>query len=153
MNAPLLHTPTGVWSAERIDQLCRHFALGLTAAESAVLIGGVTGNAVTSKRLRLGLCVRRTEPHSTLATMLAACRVRHPVEPPRFLCDPLPAMDGALPPDARPSRLVDRRPGECAWPLGPTLDAADHNNLSCCAPIEGRRSYCPAHALLSRRRS
>ncbi len=152
MNAPLRQSPADGWSAERIDQLCEHFALGLTAAESAALIGGVSGNAVSLKRLRLGLFVRRTEPHSTLASLFAARRVRHPIEPPRFRCDPLPAMEAATRPQARPKRLMERRRGECAWPVGPVLAAGDYDSLFCCAPALDRRSYCAAHDALSRRR-
>ena len=158
MNAPLPHaqlsqTFAGVWSAQRIDQLCQHFALGLTAAESAALIGGVSANAVSLKRQRLGLFVRRADPHSTLASLFAARRVRRPVEPPTFRCDPLPVMDGAMPPDARPKRLIERRHGECAWPVGPTLAAADYDSLFCCAPAVSRRGYCPTHDALSQRRT
>lgn len=159
MNAPVSNRATDAapgeaagWSAQRLDQLYRHFALGLTAMESANLIGGVSANAVTCKRVRLGLCMRRTEPHSILASLLAARRVGHPVPPPSFPCEPLPDMDGPPPPGARPARLVDRRRGQCAWPLGPAMAAADHASLFCCAPTPGRRSYCEAHDALSRRR-
>jgi hypothetical protein len=94
--------------------------------------------------------VRRTEPHSTLASLFTARCVRRPVEPPRFRCDPLPAMDEALSPDAQPKRLVERRLGECAWPVDPTLAAGDYDSLFCCAPAVARRSYCLTHDAQSR---
>ena len=44
-----------VWTPARTALLVAHYQAGMSAAQSAVLIGTVSKNAVISKRRRLGL--------------------------------------------------------------------------------------------------
>ena len=155
VNGPVKFGPVAEgWTKERIALLHRHFMVGLTAAESAILLGGVSKNAVVAKRSRLGLVgFAKAEP------------TPEPVKPrqrepdvrlrrePRFRRVALPDMDGPLPPDAAPKPLAQHRRGECVWPLGAADQEGDWRTLFCCAPILAGRRYCPAHTARSRHSS
>jgi len=54
-----LNPSQSAWSTERVEALSEHHRLGLTAAQSAILLG-TTKNAVIAKRYRLGLVVIAT---------------------------------------------------------------------------------------------
>jgi len=148
------------WSPARAELVRLHHALGLSAALSARLIGGVSRNAVISKRRRMGLTganplqaanrvFRTCHPASGPGPLVSAVSLAlprsyiDPLEPP---CEPLPFMDSPPPPDADPKILAERSRGECAWPLGPAEVEGDHRTLFCCAPVRRGRSYCGAHA-------
>lgn len=132
------------WTADRVDALREHHSLGLTAAQSAILLE-TTKNAVVAKRYRLGL--------AALAKPIFRClpepprRSRAPLfrAPPAFPAEPLPEMDGPLPADAAPVTLAKRRADQCAWPLGPADEAGDWRTLFCGAPV-ARDSFCACHA-------
>jgi GcrA cell cycle regulator len=155
MNVAVAAPADAGWSAARVALLDDHFNIGLTAAESAGLIGGVSKNAVISKRRRLGL----------VATVAVGCsrdwmsdaverrRARRPARgpsifrgPPPLPVHPLPDMEGPLPADSDPKVLTARRFGECAWPLGPAEAEGDNRTLFCCAPTQGVVPYCAVHS-------
>ena len=93
------------WTPARIDMLYLHYALGMTAGQSAQVLGGVSGNAVQSKRMRLGLASKA--PAGAVSALFTGRRVRFSAV--MSLCrEPLPEMDFPTPPGARPSRLADR---------------------------------------------
>ena len=153
MNAPARFSggQALVWTAERIAQLRRHYSAGLTAAESALLLGGVTRNAVISKRHRLGLIwAHRAKPVEIALPPPKARTPRFRAEP-VFASWPFPAMDLAPPSDARPKPMAEHQRGECLWPLGPAEAPADWLALFCCAPAGRNRRYCAAHAARARR--
>jgi GcrA cell cycle regulator len=137
------------WSDGRVARLREHHALGLTAAESARRLGGVSKNAVISKRHRLGLfsSLERAaeEPDRTVRGERRGARAAF-AGPPPLPIEPLPNMDRPPPAGAQPKPLAARGPGQCAWPLGPAEQPGDFRTLFCCAPIEGGRTYCPCHA-------
>lgn len=149
--------PDSPWSGARVLLLIDHYRRGLSANESAALIGGVSKNAVISKRRRLGL----------FAVAAAPCppgggesRPRERVRPLRVLrgprslpVTPLPDMDLPPPPNADPKSLSARRSGECAWPLGAAEAEGDHRTLFCAAPVEQGGRYCPNHAARAYRRT
>jgi hypothetical protein len=146
--APVQHLAGG-WTPERIDTLHRHFALGMTAAESADALGGVSRNAVLCKRLRLGLTGQASASCIDLTGLLTRGWYQ-PIEPPPLPCHPFPEMDLPPPADARPSCLVGKRRHDCSWPLGPAEQPGDYRTLYCCAPRAGRNAYCETHADLAR---
>ena len=144
------------WTADRTALLVEHYNVGLSAAESAGLIGGVSKNSVISKRRRLGLVAtvfvgQRAEALADgVGQPRRRCRARLFRGPPPLPVEPLPDMERAIPPDSRPRRLTERRWGDCAWPLGPAETAGDYRTLFCGAPkVRGR--YCAAHAALAYR--
>ncbi|MDR3508040.1 MAG: GcrA family cell cycle regulator [Caulobacteraceae bacterium] len=155
MNAPLhsrIHrnaTPLG-WTKDRIAQLRRHFAVGLTAAESALLLGGVSRSAVIAKRHRLGLVGRVASPAKGPRPRAPRVTIRL-VREPQFRCEALPQMDWPPPPGAEPKTLANRAAGQCAWPLGGAEEAGDWLTLFCCAPTQAAGPYCQTHAARAKR--
>jgi hypothetical protein len=146
--------PEAGWSAGRTALVRLHHALGLSAAASAQLIGGISRNAVVSKRRRLGLMganplrsVRAALRRSAFPMLgLVGSPGRPSFGPDAVLRrEPLPFMDLPPPLNAEPKRLTDRQRGECAWPLGPAEAPGDYRTLFCCAPVERGRSFCPVH--------
>jgi len=150
MTAQPFWTTAAGWTSARVELLVRHYSLGLTCAESADALGGVSRNAVLCKRLRLGLTAQSRDVGGALAGLLSGRRFQAP-EPPPLPCHPLPRMDESLPHGARPKPLVDRQPRECAWPLGAASRPGDYRTLFCCAPTLRRRPYCQAHLAIARR--
>jgi GcrA cell cycle regulator len=139
------------WTAERVAALVEHYRTGLSAAESAALIGGVSKNAVVSKRRRLGLLASvamgaRSAAGRGFPRLTGLGRIRRLRCPPLLPTSPLPKMDGPRPPGANPKRLVERGFGDCAWPLGPAHEPGDYRTLFCGAPTLGCGRYCEAHA-------
>jgi GcrA cell cycle regulator len=142
------------WTADRVVLLELHYAQGLSAAESARRLGGVSRNAVISKRYRLGLLGRIAPVHPLKPRGVGPAKIRlRRLAPADDLLDvaPLPPMDLPPPIDARPSILADRGPLACAWPLGPAELPGDATTLVCGAPRTIGRSYCAAHAERARR--
>jgi hypothetical protein len=139
------------WTEERVNLLKRHFAVGLTATESAILLC-VSKNAVISKRNRLGLTgfARAIGAGPAVKRRMRAPMLRIAREP-DFRRLPLPAMDAAPPPDANPKPLAQHKCGECVWPLGRADEAGDWRTLFCCAPVRLGVRYCQTHAARSRR--
>jgi hypothetical protein len=145
------------WTAQRVAMLHLHYLQGMTAADSALILGGVTRNSVISKRYRLGLFGRAapSRPKLTRAPSndggAAAWLRRLGPREESLAVAPLPAMDFPPPPDARPATLADRQTRTCAWPLGPAERPGDAATLFCCAPLDARSPYCAVHAARSRR--
>ena len=145
----------------RTALLVEHYQAGMSAAQSAVLIGTVSKNAVISKRRRLGLMAVAAggfglDGFSTSQTPRPRCdgrRLRLFRGPPPLPTTPLPKMDHPPPAEAKPRRLTEVRRGECAWPLGPAEDAGDHRTLFCGAPAGAGASYCAMHAARAFRRA
>jgi len=139
------------WSQRRVEVLRRHHAWGLSAGQSAELLGGISRNAVICKRNRLGLAGPRAAPALANVPLappygrlgLAGC--------PEFRVEPLPEMDFPAPEGADPRRLCEKGEGRCAWPLGPADEAGDYRTRFCCAPAEPRRAYCAEHGRRARR--
>ena len=150
-----------IWSDARVRLLVDHYRSGLSASDSATLIGGVSKNAVVSKRRRLGLFAVvgvGAEPRDSAGAGAGDRRRERagPIRlfrgPPPLPVEPLPEMDHPPPPDAEPKPLTARRFGECAWPLGAAAAEGDHRTLFCAAPAKAGASYCPAHAARAYRR-
>jgi GcrA cell cycle regulator len=141
------------WTTPRVALLVNHYQAGLSAAESAVLIGGVSKNAVVSKRRRLGLfAMLRAAQAGASPRREAYVPVRPFRGPPPLPTEPLPAMDLVRPLNCAPMRLTERRRNQCAWPLGPAEEPADYSTLFCGAPVATASSYCALHAERARRR-
>jgi hypothetical protein len=142
-----LKSTNSAWSADRVEALSEHRRLGLTAAQSAILLG-TTKNAVIAKRYRLGLVgvakVAKAAPCLVAAPVRRAATVIFRA-PPAFPAEPLPEMDQPAPLDSAPVTLADRRSDQCAWPLGRTEEPADWRTLFCGAPVV-RASFCACHA-------
>jgi len=147
------------WSHQRTELLRAHYALGLSAAVSAQLIGDVSKNAVVSKRRRLGLMGANPLQSAMRAARIGARVFEPPVRSSSLRTpflrpndghadgrrEPLPFMDWPAPADADPKTLARRPLGQCAWPLGPAEAPGDYRTLFCCASVERGRGYCATH--------
>lgn len=146
------------WNEERIADLRRLNAMGLSGSQIASSIGGLTRNAVIGKMSRLGIrSCNRYDPCVPQATI----RVR-PARRPRWrhakgrpaeaAADELPAGETvSLPPETQslpPVPLPDLKAHHCRWPIS---DAADSLLGFCGAePAEGL-PYCAAHCRMAYR--
>ncbi len=145
------HAFESSWTPVRVASLVAHYHAGLSAAESAELLGEATKNAVVSKRRRLGLLglAPVAAPLGRGADGPAPQRRRISrvmVGPPPLPSEPLPDMDWPLPAGATPKSLIERGPRECAWPLGSAEEPGSSHTLYCSAPNRPRSRYCAAHA-------
>lgn len=128
------------WSPE-VLQAARHLYLeqGLSASESARRIG-TTRSALIAKAHRMGWAAER-DPGLAAANQVrggrALARALRPRPAPREIHLPTPT---AAPVRATPRPWMERRPGQCAYPVSGDGEAV----MSCCA-ASGAQSYCAAH--------
>jgi GcrA cell cycle regulator len=161
----MANTPGSYWTAERIEQLKRLWAEGLSASQVAAQIGGVTRSAVLGKVHRLGLAER------TQVNPSAAPRPSKPdlpsetggisePAPPQSSAPPTPAV-AAVAHAAKPATceqqelaiplservtILDLREAMCRWPLG---DPATAEFRFCGARVSTNLPYCTPHAALA----
>jgi hypothetical protein len=129
------------WSPEVLRVARRlYLDLGLSASESAAHIG-VTRSALIAKAHRMGWAQERVRGGAAANLVRggrALARALRPARPPRPVSPRLTA-----PPDAsavRPRPWLERRAGQCAYPVGGDGEAV----MSCCAP-SGAATYCRTH--------
>ena len=145
------------WNEQRVTDLRRLWAEGLSATQIATRIGGCTRNAVLGKVHRLELPARATTPRSRITYRKPRAAPRQPKQPRWQMRDcgltfaPLPdnraklSAFGIAPEDAAIIRrsLVDLNASDCRWPIGDP----QHDDFGFCgAPALSRRPYCQAHA-------
>jgi GcrA cell cycle regulator len=160
------------WTDERVEQLKRLWAEGLSASQIAGRLGqGVTRNAVIGKVHRLNLAGRATQPRA--ATPRNPRKQREPSHPGRSTGMPSMPSAGATAlkpmmraeaqprhvalPEPQPVRLVDLPKGgrvtilhlsekTCKWPIGDP----GHEDFCFCGhnPRDGS-PYCEYHARLA----
>ena len=140
------------WTDERVEQLKKLWAEGLSASQIAGKMGGVTRNAVIGKVHRLGLSGR--------ATPASPSRGREPIAPseptvltPRTNAAP-EVEDKPLITSPEVSQPVVLDTGDkttvatlsrnmCKWPIG---DPAKDDFHFCGQPAEPGKPYCTYHA-------
>lgn len=143
------------WTDERVELLKTLWAEGLSAAQIANKMGGVTRNAVIGKVHRLGLSGRAT-----------------PAKPQRGCGPTLPRREEAAPVAAKPQQRQEMKPvipepesitalvldsgdlttvatiknNMCKWPIG---DPARDDFHFCGQPAGTGKSYCTYHARMA----
>lgn len=145
------------WTEERIQLLKTLWHEGLSCAQIAARIGGVSRNAVIGKRLRLGLPDRRdrtsmrdrTRPFKTSAnttitpTYQDTYRIgsihRHNQQVSAFV---EPVTDTDIAPDDR-RQIADMEPHHCRWPIG---DPRSAEFGFCNRDAVAGLPYCQSHA-------
>ena len=140
-----------IWDG-RDHILRKHHADGLSALESSKLLG-VTKNAVTGRRHRLGLCenisqiqqrIMRSGPTPKPPAIIKASKAPAFIPLPVRLPTPprLPAVEAPVV-TSRPWET--RLKHECCWPMGRDAEGV---MLYCCAPIlyENTQRWCQKHA-------
>ncbi|MFN3511895.1 MAG: GcrA family cell cycle regulator [Phenylobacterium sp.] len=129
------------WTRERVDALARLWRGGLSAAQIAAALGGVTRNAVIGKIHRLGL---NGGPKAARPGTRRASPVRRsdggrrgpaPVRPP-------PPRIVAAPEDPGLATVLTVAAHACRWPIGDPLAAG----FTLCGRPAARGAYCDGHA-------
>lgn len=144
-----------MWTDERVADLRRLWADGLSAGQIAGRLGGVTRNSVTGKLWRLGLSAplsaqrhRAPRPSTLRAKAAALDRAAGllPSKPWTFSAATAPApviASPAAPDVARVASVLDLEHNHCRWPVGDPLQGfcgADR------VVIGGKlKPYCACH--------
>jgi GcrA cell cycle regulator len=130
------------WTDERVTALADLWREGLSAAEIARRLGGVTRNAVIGKVHRLGLSGRAPPSRPSTPRRAPARTGRRAVSVPlrRLVPPPTPLA----PPPSLPgtATVVSVCRHACRWPIGDPL-ASDF--MLCGRPV-ARGAYCASHA-------
>lgn len=155
------------WTDERIEQLKKLWADGLSASQIAVQLGGVSRNAVIGKVHRLKLTSRgranstparpkkvaksappprslmRAQPSARMGMTIGATALRiDPAE--EFAIQPVarPLVEIVAPPSRR-LKLIELTERTCKWPVGDPL----HEDFHFCGNESGESGpYCTYHA-------
>lgn len=140
------------WTKENTETLVRMRAEGHSAAEIARTVG-TTRHAVLGKAWRMGLAnpAKNAEMRSLVnkhaAKSLAHQKLkalkpekpiivrRDPPRPPTYKPKEVSAVD-----ESRMRPWTERQFGQCAFPV-----VRGEVTYSCCADVEGHKSYCPEH--------
>jgi GcrA cell cycle regulator len=141
------------WTDERVEQLKKLWAEGLSASQIAKQLGGVTRNAVIGKVHRLGLSGRATpsrparrvakptRPRTTTVSTAPARTARpSPSAPPA--ATPVPVEPAVLP-SGEFATVLTLRDSMCKWPIG---DPAASSFRFCGRKTDTCGAYCDAHA-------
>jgi GcrA cell cycle regulator len=143
------------WTDQRVADLRRLWADGLSASQIATRLGGCTRNAVIGKVHRLGLAKRATTSRARSPNRRprgsGPPRPRQPKKDRGFMAAPLPDAEVKAftltvhPEDA----AINRRPlaelglADCRWPIGDPR----HDDFGFCgaSALQGR-PYCERHS-------
>jgi len=141
------------WTDERVELLKTLWAEGLSAAQIANKMGGVTRNAVIGKVHRLGLSGRATpakpqrgcgpsqEPREEVVTVKPQQRAEiKSVIPEVDTITPVVLDTGAM------TTVATIKNNMCKWPIG---DPAKDDFHFCGQPASMGKSYCTHHARLA----
>ena len=146
------------WTDERVEQLKKLWAEGLSASQIANRIGSITRNAVIGKVHRLGLSGRATTVRIKTHRPRVRTQVAKRLVKPRFAALGNPALRALYQPDAEPFTPVaeelvipvaERRSiatlteCSCRWPIGDPQEADFH---FCNGTKVAGLPYCEFHA-------
>lgn len=151
------------WTEERVEQLKKLWAEGLSASQIAGALGGITRNAVIGKVHRLGLsgrgkttsqqpkarkprgqsAARPNQPRTVGNTALKAdyAPAPKPVAAPR----PVPVEDLVIPPEQR-ATILTLTEQSCKWPIG---DPGSDDFYFCGRHSDPGVPYCDHHARIA----
>ncbi len=137
------------WDDDKVAQLRKLWADGLSASQIAAQLDGVTRNAVIGKVIRLGLAARAPRGPDRKAARRAQQR-----QPRKSFVSDVWAKFGGSGPEGMPVgddpadhpdlvALVDLEPHQCKWPIGDPK----HGRFGFCGhERETGLPYCAAHA-------
>jgi GcrA cell cycle regulator len=140
------------WTEERVAQLRKLWAEGLSASQIAKQLGGVTRNAVIGKVHRLGLAGRATPSRPAKRPVRAARpRVIGPTAP--RLRPPMSNLPTVVIPDLEPLKFEDGKTANvltlnesmCKFPIGDPNDT----DFAFCGRGAACGPYCQDHARLA----
>ncbi len=136
------------WSEERVALLRKLWTEGLSAAQIAKQLGGVTRNAVIGKVHRLGLAGRAT-PSRPAKRPVRAARPR-PLGPSAPRLRPASHLPMVVIPELEPLRFADGKTATvltlnenmCKYPIGDPTEA----DFTFCGRASACGPYCQDHA-------
>jgi len=136
------------WTDERVELLKKLWAEGLSAAQIANKMGGVTRNAVIGKVHRLGLSGRATpaKPQRGCGALASAKQdgAQKPAPPEVKSVIPEPEFAAPLVLKSGDRTTVSTiKNNMCKWPVG---DPAKDDFHFCGQPTLSGKSYCAYHA-------
>lgn len=140
------------WTEERVAQLRKLWAEGLSASQIAKQLGGVTRNAVIGKVHRLGLAGRATPSRPTKRPVRTARpRVIGPTAP--RMRPPTSNLPTVVIPDLEPLKLENGKAASvltlnetmCKFPIGDPTDP----DFAFCGRGASCGPYCQDHARLA----
>lgn len=142
----------GEWTDERVDDLKKLWADGISCTGIAgKLGGGITRNAVIGKVHRLGLDMRGGAKADRVRAKVAGRhqqRRKRPTD--RTANDHVFSASEAidLPEDTptKPVTLLKRKDSECAWPIG---DPRSPDFVMCGGDVVKGRPYCTRHCRMA----
>jgi len=140
------------WSDDRVTTLAKLWLEGLSAAQVARQLGGVTRNAVIGKVHRLGLADRGKASAPARIARVRAPRAARPVRQVTPALRQQPAqrpLIAAIPVPETPGLVRDLRhlgAHACKWPIG---DPKSEGFSFCGVQTDGR--YCGGHERLGTR--
>ncbi len=138
------------WTDERVEQLKKYWAEGLSASQIASKMGGVTRNAVIGKVHRLGLSGRATPAQPKRGCDVASPEdaVAAPAAPRAF--DAAPSDPEFVAPtfvaETDFMTVATMKRNSCKWPVG---DPASDDFHFCGEPTAPGKPYCAYHARLA----
>lgn len=141
-----LPSPQSGWTQPRIETLTALWRSGLSAAQIARTLGGVTRNAVIGKLHRLGLAGRATprspRPIRAARSPPRPARARQPLQPAlRRPAEAAPRYEDVATESIGAVDLARLPAHACRWPIG---DPREPDFGFCGRPVDAR-PYCDAH--------
>lgn len=143
------------WTEDRVEQLKKYWAEGLSASQIANKLGGVTRNAVIGKVHRLGLS-GRAAPSRPERGRSAPVRQKPSLRPTglRDMKTPEEKVEAPEPVFAPPvvlqsgekTTVATLKSGMCKWPIGDPLSDDFH---FCGRPSDGNHPYCAYHTKMA----
>lgn len=150
------------WTPERVARAAKFWTEdGLSAAEIAQRLGGVTRNAVIGKLCRIGLAGQgsrksgqrayRQQPSAPRAVAVVQHRTRpRNIHAAVVKVAPPPAIERAedgmtWPLTPRSATLLTLQACQCRWPVGHATGA----DQLFCGEARGEGPYCPGHARIA----
>jgi GcrA cell cycle regulator len=157
-----------MWTDERVEILKKRWSEGVTCAQIAIELGGVTRNSVIGKVHRMGL-PGRPKPVPVAGKEREAAppkqfrRSDQPSSPRKESdCPPslsqqsaaevgaadayVPREDLMIVPDEQKLTLLELRKGRCRWPLGKAMEPA---HFFCGGRVAHGSVYCGGHSRLA----
>jgi GcrA cell cycle regulator len=136
------------WTDERVETLKRLWSDGLSAAQVARALGGVTRNAVIGKLHRLKLTGSRPRPPARRSAPRPRRQSPTLRRPPRPMAAPAARAPCETPEGAGlVGDLVELARGACRWPIGDPQSAA----FSFCGRSSAGGPYCEGHHRIAHR--
>lgn len=154
------------WTDRRIEALREAIREGLSSTQTGLLLGCSRG-AATGKAHRLGLLFRAVNEDTgkqraiRLERRRALYAARKPAQAPFNALATSMSPNKRLPssghlsasealPNSKPTPLLDLKPRQCRWPIGPSHPPGEmERTLFCGAAADPGEPYCCAHGQLA----